>query len=369
MVAVHSLWSYQNSQCDAKKYEPEMSSRFDSCPILSLSVKHNFTLVDISQQPYGNFYEIETKLILNPTWIDDIAHGQLSNYEVRWSNIQFILITPFPTALTGVRAFLSPFNETVWTILIIFCVVITLIIVVSDTEMGGVVKFMMEFLNVASILLGQVNGDCFLMFHSKKWVAVPILTVWFLGGRYLTMDNLYVGSIYSFLSAVTPPKLPDTLKTLVDSDIPVITVSRTAKLSPIIKTLHIPEYIELYKENESFTKLLEKLNNKLFFTDKMSRFDWMSTVFGNIEQSKSPLLQNGGFESTKTWGVMDQRQTLMAFTLYVKWSGDRKVIHAKDGTTPFSTISFTGGSKTFLSPIFQKGFEQLSSFGLTEIPH
>ncbi|XP_035713132.1 uncharacterized protein LOC118437852 [Folsomia candida] len=198
MVAVPLLWIYQYSQCDMTNFQPKMTTDFDICAISSLSVKHNFTLVDISLHQSGYYYDFHSNAILHQTLIDLIVRDFYSSYQMGWSNIQFIFVAPFPTALTGIQGLLSPFNTTVWAILIIACVIITLIIVVTDTGRHKVFRFIIDFLNIASILMGQVNGDSFLMFHNKKWVAVPILTVWFLGGRYLTMDNLYVGSIYSF---------------------------------------------------------------------------------------------------------------------------------------------------------------------------
>ncbi|OXA46298.1 hypothetical protein Fcan01_19194 [Folsomia candida] len=370
MVAFDGDIPHRNTQCDAKKYEPELSSNFQMCSFLSLSLKHNFTLVKLSQHQYDYFYQLDLDIILYPNLIRDMGNGVISHYEVRWLNIQFIFVTPFPTALTGIRAFVLPFDETVWGILLTFCVIISLIIVIGDTKRRKFVKFLIEFLNVASILLGHVNGDSLTMFKNKKWVAVPILTVWFLGGRYITMDNLYVGSIYSFLSAIKPPKLPDTLKTLVDSDNPIITLdfysytwNRSTRISTL-KSLIIPSYTELYKDQETFVKLLENLNKKLIFTGRY--FDMVDVVLGRIEQSKSPLFQNGslGFDISKTWAIMGQVETVKGFTSDIKWSGKKKISTAKDGTTPFSTIWVTYGSTSFFFPILKKGFGQLSSFGL-----
>ncbi|OXA38380.1 hypothetical protein Fcan01_26802 [Folsomia candida] len=360
-VAVSDVRAYKMSQCDTKQFNPKMSTSFGKCPILSLSVKHNFTLVDMSLHRSA-YYDFETGRILGEALIDWISGDFYSSYEVRWDNIQFMFVAPFPTGLTGIRALLSPFSETVWTIIIICCLTITLIIKVSDTKRFIAVKFIIDFFNVASILLGQVSGYIFVMFHNKKWVAIPILTVWFLGGRYLTMDNLYVGSIYSFLSAVKLPILPDTLKSLVDSDIPIITMS-TAKQSElsILKAVHIPEYIEIYKEQKSFVKLLQKLNYRLVSFEGLSHFEVMAKVFGNVKHFQNVSL---GFDRSKVWGIMDDKVILNHVTSYIKLSGRRKIIHATDGTTPFRLTSFALGRKTFLFPIFQKGFGQLSSSGL-----
>ncbi|OXA45877.1 hypothetical protein Fcan01_19227 [Folsomia candida] len=194
----------------------------------------------------------------------------------------------------------------------------------EDIKRRKCVQLIIGFLNVTSILLGQVNGDRFDMFHNKKWVAVPILTVWYLGGRYITMDNLYVGSIYSFLSAVKPPIVPGRLDTIVNSDIPIVTLT--------------------YFTSSYYSKQR------------------------NVEQSKFPPFLNSslGLDPSKPWAILDEEKTLKEFTSFVKWGGIRKSISATDASTPLtnSKIGLSLGRKTFLFPIFQKGFGQLSSSGL-----
>ncbi|OXA45876.1 hypothetical protein Fcan01_19226 [Folsomia candida] len=107
-----------------------------------------------------------------------------------------------------------------------------------------------------------------------------------------------------------PPILPDKFTTLVDSDIPIITLSSAYQSGlSILKTIRIPEYIELYKEKESFVKLLEKLNSRVVSFEGISYFDVMAKVFGNIGKSNPPLLQNLslGFDGNKAWGIVDEK--------------------------------------------------------------
>lgn len=70
-------------------------------------------------------------------------------------------------------------------------------------------------INTTAILLGQVNVDNLKIFNQRAF-GVPILLVWLLCGRYIIMDNLYTGSIFSYMSALKSPRYPETLKELVD---------------------------------------------------------------------------------------------------------------------------------------------------------
>lgn len=145
--------------------------------------------------------------------------------EIEHDYFEFLFVTPFPTGYNGLPVFLHAFDYEVWLCLLSFCVAITLIITLSSQDKDKI-KFgelVWGFINVTCILLRQGNGNTFAIFSDKKWVAVPILIVWFLGGRYTIMDNLYTGSIFSLISAILPPKFPSTLRDLVDSEFPIIT--------------------------------------------------------------------------------------------------------------------------------------------------
>ncbi|OXA54929.1 hypothetical protein Fcan01_11868 [Folsomia candida] len=114
-----------------------------------------------------------------------------------------------------------------------------------------------DFLNVTSILFGQVSGSTLKMFGNKKWFAKIMLTVWFLGGGYTIIDNLYTGSIFSFMTAKQAPKVPSTFKMLLkDSEIRIITMAsfhfaESANQSfSTLRSLLIPAYLELFSKKD-----------------------------------------------------------------------------------------------------------------------
>lgn len=251
-VALSTFSSLPGDHCYTRKLQVRVKipESFKYCTLWSLSKTLNFTMNSFNDL-INHFVPqrvIDSRLVSSIT-----THRVQTPYRVDYNNVQFVFVSPLPTVLNGMSVFLSPFDDTVWVTLILSTVLITVVIRVSNRTNTLLHSVIGDFLNVNMILIGQFNGCCWKMFYHKKFVAVPILIVWMLGGCYIIMNNLYTGSVFSFLSAVMPPIFPSSFKDLVDSNIPILTMSGYAdKRNPglhksIIKEIQIPRYTYLFR--------------------------------------------------------------------------------------------------------------------------
>ncbi|OXA39390.1 hypothetical protein Fcan01_25878 [Folsomia candida] len=299
-------------------------------------------------------------------------------YKVKRNPAQFVYFAPLPTAFEeGFISFLSPFNSLVWVSLITCCVIITLIIQCVATlearNQGSgkhVSHFARDFLNVSVILLGHVEGDSFKMFYNRRTVATPILIVWFFGAYFIIMENLYMGSIFSCLSAIPTPVFPPNWKSLLDSKIPITTTGSYAAKSKlaysVLRDKLIPEYINIFQHKPTLVKRFHQLSDKVFYIsgshkrDALIKFLYHIKTFRRVSTSR-----NESIETDKSFAIMDDSEHLKVYAKLFQWYGNRLVIQAKQDT-PFAEIYFGLASRNYLLLMFLYRFERLLSFGLED---
>ncbi|OXA46897.1 hypothetical protein Fcan01_18163 [Folsomia candida] len=297
-------------------------------------------------------------------------------YNVRFYPVQFVFVVPLPTVLGGIEAFMAPFSTTVWTTLFLCCVTITLICACARVEKNAwkvSENMVQDFLNVTSILFGQVSGTTLKMFGNKKWLAKIMLTIWFLGGGYTIIDNLYTGSIFSFMTAIQAPKVPPTFQMLVkDSEIRIITMAsfhfdESANLSPFstLRSLLIPAYLELFNKQPNYIDMLNHLSKKIMFVPIFFSYKLWQSFIRNVTQFKSIQYEHEILDTKSIFAVMDDSEDLKYCYGALKWSDSRLIIKAKEDT-PFVDIRLAVGNANYLLPIFVKPMGLLLSSGLAK---
>ncbi|OXA47561.1 Glutamate receptor 3.7 [Folsomia candida] len=287
-------------------------------------------------------------------------------------------VTPFPKALDGMNVFLSPFDDMVWVVLLLSCVTITFVIGLSRIK--TVENFMsdvtQDLFNVTCILLRQVNGESLRMFNNRACVAVPILTVWFLGGCYVIMDNLYTGSVFSFLSAVKAPRLPSSLVDLADSEIPIMTHSwyldetdRPIRKIPILNDYLVPQYVNLFKDSPEMMNMFRQLLKKLIFihqdVDEYMSQSGISKLLRNSRQAMSGVSPNKVIDPEKTFAIMDSDQIVRMNGKLLQSTEKRLILYGKE-YTPFNKVFVEVLKRNYLLPIFLKRLGQLLSNGMVD---
>lgn len=281
-------------QCENSIFDVNKLYSLRLCRILSLSETFNFTpSLTYTRDSVYNFY---IYIILNPLTVDYVVNrGVLEANLIEYNIVKFGFVTPFPTALNGLDAFLSPFDELMWSVLLVLCVMVSLIVTFSRrlgnyTVIQSTLNIIEDFLNIATILFGQVNAESVKTYY-KNVASVPLLTAWFLCGGYIIMDNLYMGSIFSYLSAIKPPILPSNLKELLESDIPIVTCSFYKKdgipEDSILKNVIIPTYQNSIGKESEFMKLLDNLVKRVMFINSCITYPELSKLVKSIEKSES----------------------------------------------------------------------------------
>lgn len=213
------------------------------------------------------------------------------------------------------------------------------------------------------------------MFYNKKSVAIPILTVWFLCGGFIIMNNLYIGSIFSYLSAIQSPILPSNWKSLVESDIPIttttpiymqVTTEDILKESLLIHSL-IPTYSRLFENNPTLVQTFDKLYNKIVHIDVTAGTDTFAQILRNIEIFiDDQTYGNKSVYTGRTFAIMDEVGTLDVYSKLLKWNGSRLIVQGTGQDTPFGITVVDIGLRNFLVPIFNNILGLLRSTGFED---
>lgn len=385
LVSINGPPKLPGNQGEVRNIQIKKQMSFGPCKFWLLSRKFKFTLVSQSRTAANApIYYFSLGLVLKSKTVSDFStNRKYVINDVTLIPVKFIFVTPFPTAFDGINAFLAPFDSNVWGILFLSCILINSTIRFTHTFASKYTSItellhhsIHDFLNITAILLRQVNGDTFKMFNNKKWVAVPILTVWFLGGCYIIMDNLYTGSIFSFLTAIKPPLLPSTLETLVDSDYPIstsgnqISPGSVRRYKSSLKLHLIPQYINLSRKIPSkISQILDGLNQKLVYFKILDLRTTRKNLPAKIQEGQ-PISStdtnnklNGSVETRTTFAIMDTTRDLAVLQGLIQSNGSRLITQVKEGT-PLIEISFSMSPRTYLRPLFLKQLGNFLAFGL-----
>lgn len=354
-------YSLNEFNCDVN-YVIEKNTDSGYCKIVHLSKTLNFSMV-----PYPNSGNQVSGLGMRNTLAKSIK--ALVNdprfyepFSVEFEYVKFSIVSQYPHALEGMVAFLLPLSGSVWIGLLVFCVAICLISQVGKEEINPTLiikNFSVDIINTTAILLGQVNEDNLKIF-TKRTSGASLVLVWLFCGRYIIMDNLYTGSIFSYLSAIQPPVVPNTIAELVDSNIPIITMSGLRSNTSILKTFIIPAQVESLKtENKSF-ELFLKLNAKLVFVDAYSSF---VQFIQNILNLDVLTHFKASVDTSKTYALMDTTNQFKVFTDLLMANGSRLIINSKDDS-PFVSVLVNFGYGNCFHALFSKKLHQLSASGI-----
>lgn len=88
---------------------------------------------------------------------------------------------------------------------------------------------------------------------------------------YILMNNFYQGSVYSYLTANTPPRVPRTIEQLSNSNIKILTTTPIGSRDPdkyglamsTLKHFSIPQLIRTLGQNNSYSRLLSDLDPRI----------------------------------------------------------------------------------------------------------
>ncbi|OXA39044.1 Glutamate receptor ionotropic, NMDA 2D [Folsomia candida] len=332
----------------------QMSSK--DCKIVHLSQSLNFSIAGVPHT-----FEVYVSMLGTDTY--NAKHGFMMPYSVKYNSVQFSIITQYPSGLESMAAFLQPFSPPVWGVLLLGCMTICLVVQVTKEDMT-LIEVTFDMINIVALLLGQ--GDSSRICHNRRTIAAPIVAVWLLCGCYVIMENLYTGEIFSYLSAIKPPHVPETLSQLVDSDIPIITTSSYlgyGSSGSILTSNTIPQYIKFYQDRNKSVELLVKLKRRLTFVHAVGSIPNVVEFLSSTLASKSLAHFNTSIDPRQTYAIMDDHHIFEPTSTLLRINGSRSVLNGKDAT-PFVSLWCDLRFRNWLSPLLDRKLGQLEVSGM-----
>lgn len=177
----------------------------------------------------------------------------------------------------------------------------------------------------------------------------------------LILSDIYSEEIYSSLAAPTRPNVPDTLVTLEESNLSILTISsfryagRMGTWRSLLNDIVIPELLESHGRNLKVTDLVAKISRKLVFVNGTgsqrdhrfwSKYSYIKELTGQEE-----------------FAVLDVPVQL-EFVAKYGVDGNQVVVRNSE-ETPFRTITFGSGLRNFFSPKIQETLATLTESGIS----
>ncbi len=347
-----------------------------------LREKFNFTLMEDEDMYAGRGQ------YLYGGYFSSLLNGGLSTLErknfggifgLSFEKFEFSVVTEFPSMANSFATFLLPFDTVTWILIVVSIITISCLLPISVSYSGFEYRFVLrgwiqdQIYAVFCLLLGQSGAGDVTRVFGNKGVAVLTSSAW-LFGCYILMENLYQGSIFSYLTVPEFPIVPKTMNELLSSRIPVMTTSFVSELiiinsttdfvkhHSILKLFIIPKIRRVMAQNSEYKKSLDLLQKRLFLIHYDAE-NLAEDIVGNISKSTS---LTDRFETSATFALMSASDELRLFTEPIKLLGGRFVVDGRDDTG-FYTVLIMSGYKNFIFPRFYSTYRRLFDSGLLEV--
>lgn len=336
------------------------------CKISHLSKIFNFYIV-YYKQAKNPVSQLKIGVVLNSLSILSVAVQPFTHvpYSMMSSFIPFCVVTQYPSSLDGMNAFLLPLSATVWLVLFLSCVTICILAQFTEPRKSAS-KIMVDMVQIISMLMKQVNSKSLQIFCSHKRIGAGVISLWLLCGCTLIMDNLYTGEMFSRLSAITAPLVPGTLTELVESNIPIVTITGyniEGSSDSVVLGDTIPTYLRFFQNRNKSTRLLRELRDKLVYVKFFNHSSGYAMFLKAIVGLRSMTSFNVSVDTSKTYAVIDVPVILDAIAAGYINNRTRLVFEAKE-PTPFESISFDVTLRNFFYPLFFRRLSYLSTSGI-----
>ncbi|OXA54213.1 hypothetical protein Fcan01_11657 [Folsomia candida] len=219
-VQVMNLINFQTINCGVTYSRMKQYATSDDCKIIHLSEFLNFSIIHYRSAKDPVTFLMVPK-ILNAETLATLGQYEFTQYSMGHSSTKFFIVTPSPSSLEGMNAFLLPFTATVWLVLLLTGVTICGLAEIVKNQKNPK-KIAVDLIHLIAMLLKQVCCESSHIFGGNH-IGPGVIWLWLFFGSNIIMDNLYTGEIFSYLSAIKVPQVADTLPGLVPSNIPILT--------------------------------------------------------------------------------------------------------------------------------------------------
>lgn len=330
------------------------------CTVYTLSSKYNFTIANYgATTPWIS--GVYRSILSNPGGLRYFAIAKLST-----EKFQFAIITSFPMTLNTFQAFIAPFDSDTWSLILTSCAFLVAFIFLENT------LFRYErnrshladgTFNMLAPLLGQVcSGNVLHLFYCKA-AAGLVWILWLLFMNSILIQNLYQGSIYSFLTITLPPQIPQTMPELSASNIPIITMSQLGSRDPadhsiksVLKHFLIPKLKLALEQNASYGRLLSAVNSRIVLITAHPFI---------VADSINKLLPIDDVPTNQTLAIMDSGPSLGSALQLLEASQQRYIVRSGTDTLINNNVIWQVNNNFILPPILRH-IRQLEESGLLE---
>lgn len=292
---------------------------------------------------------------------------------------KFVIITSIPSALNTLEAFTSPFDTFTWILIAGNCISFSFFItldhlILHSVKIGTRKKshLLDSISNMIFPLIGQVSDSTIKSFHCKKGGRL-VWILWLLFGSYILMNNLYQGSVYSYLTVILPPPVPKTMTQLRHSPAPIVTThavyrmdSNEVKVDSVLIRYLIPEMVGFLGKNSSYSRLLSDLNQR---TVHITTANFLNMVMSWVNKSlpEDPMMpfKTNIFPIQDTFAIFDSMPALQVTVQLLAALGRRYIVSNSEDTMINQNMIWAA-SRNFLQPTIHRHIRQLEESGLPE---
>jgi hypothetical protein len=299
---------------------------------------------------------IITKRIPGLHWL---THG------VHFEPYKLILITKLERV--NVDSLLQPFDRNIW-MAILAANSLFFIVVCIGLEFRKKCKLGLWMMSTLFTQTDEMLTRC--LFDKKRWINFALVSSW-LFSMFL-LNVLYQGDLYSCLSNVRLPILPNSLRETLATKIPLYTTGESCHVyqtgrqnrtcSSTLLNMLIPDILKTKEADE----ILRNLALKLLSRAEQIPGNPVLIAFEMAINSDNFQILNKSWNTPRTFGILASSQQTDEFTAAAKVFFKEHIIRPTTDVNPFITITPWMAQRGLFATAFSSGIASLSQSGLIE---
>jgi hypothetical protein len=354
---------------DCSLNEGNLLTHPELCMLRILEKQINFTTEPFPERPKYfqlTLYNIQADNFVNNVIISkDVPGLQWLPHGVNFEPYKLILISKLQSV--NVDSLLQPFDRNIWMALL-----------VANSLFLIVVSISFKFKKKRQLVLWMISttvsqADEYLtmnLFDKKRLINFTLVSSWFF--LMFLLNMLYQGDLYSCLSSVRLPVLPNSLSETLITGTPLFTIGEscrhsetdyyTPKCSSTLLSTLIPDILKTKEADEILRNVASKVLNR---TESIPG----NPVFIALEMALSSVdLQTLGKDwiTPNTFGVLSPLQETEEFKAAAQISFKDYIIRQTNDIIPFIIITPWMAQRGLFATAVSSGIGSLSQSGLAE---
>jgi hypothetical protein len=339
------------------------------CVIHFLEKQINFTTRPYRKRPKYFFLKLFNILVDNHVNNLIISKGipglHWLTHGVNFEPYKLILISKLQRV--NVDSLLQPFDRNMWMALI-FANFLFFIVVCVGSKFKEKRKLVLWMI---STILSQTDEMLTkYLFDKKRLVNIGLVSSW-LFSMFL-LNVLYQGDLYSYLSNARIPSLPNSLREILETKIPLFTIGESCHYSETVhdsrlcsstlRNVLIPDILKTKEAQPILRKVALKVLNRTQHLPGL-------TVFIAAEMSFKPekvRMLKKSWVTPNTFGILASSDEINEYKAAAKIFFTQHIMRATSDINPFITMTPWLAQRGPFATAFSSGIGSLSQSGLVE---